>query len=307
MSSYVGPLFAHPQPDPLVDAVSPYMEMGAFEALWNQPRMTFKKVADLQKRIPGSHLSQWVEEQAARNCADRVLALFNDANLDDVGFRVHGTHDFPDRLNDAINPLPFFYFKGRWDLASTLIVSVIGTRKPSPEGILQTSHLVEELVRDDYTIASGLAAGIDTAAHKTAINSGGRTIAVLGTPLTEAYPKQNKPLQDYIGKNFLLVSQVPVLHYNKHDYRSNRKFFPERNLTMSALSEASIIVEASETSGTLIQARAALRQGRKLFILDHCFRNKDLLWPEKYVQKGAIRVNDYSEIRRHLGWPDKNR
>ena len=130
---------------------------------------------------------------------------------------------------------------------------------------------------------------------------------MIGTPLTEAYPKQNKPLQDYIGEKFLLVSQVPVLHYKKHDYRSNRKFFPERNLTMSALSEASIIVEAGETSGTLIQARAALRQGRKLFILDHCFRNKDLQWPEKYVRKGAIRVNDYSEIRRHLVKIDKDR
>ncbi len=307
MSSYTGPLFTHMKPDPLIDAISPYMEMGAFEALWDQPRMTFKKVAELQKRVPGSRLSQFVEEQKARDCADRVLELFNDANLEDVGFRVHGTHDFPDRLNDAINPLSFFYFKGRWDLASTPIVSVIGTRKPSTEGILQTKQLVEELARDGYTIASGLAAGIDTAAHETAIDSGGRTIAVIGTPLTETYPKQNKSLQDHIGENFLLVSQVPVLHYQKHDYRSNRKFFPERNLTMSALSEASIIVEAGETSGTLIQARASLRQGRKLFILDHCFRNQDLLWPEKYVQKGAIRVNDYSEIRRHLGGFDKNR
>ena len=306
MSSYAGPLFNHSKPDPLMDAISPYIEMGAFEALWNQPKMTFKKTAELIKKFPGARLSQFVDEDTARECAELVLGLFNDADLKDFGFRVHGTYDFPERLNDAANPLAFFYFKGRWDLASTLSVSVIGTRRPSHEGISHTRHLVEELVKDDYTIASGLAVGIDTTAHETAIKSGGRTIAVIGTPLTETYPKQNKHLQNYIGENFLLVSQVPVLHYNNHDYRSNRKFFPERNSTMSALSEASIIVEAGETSGTLTQARAALSQGRKLFILDHCFRNKNLLWPEKYVHKGAIRVNDYSEIRRHLDRPNED-
>jgi hypothetical protein len=81
---------------------------------------------------------------------------------------------------------------------------------------------------------------------------------------------------------------------------TNRYFFPERNITMSALTEATIIVEAGETSGTLIQARAALQQGRKLFILDSCFTNPALTWPEKFVKRGAIRVRDYDDIKTAL-------
>jgi DNA processing protein len=80
----------------------------------------------------------------------------------------------------------------------------------------------------------------------------------------------------------------------------NRLFFPERNVTMSALTEATIIVEAGNTSGTLIQARAALHQKRKLFILDSCFRDPALTWPERLRKRGALRVRDYGEIRAAL-------
>src|SRR5690606_35708634 len=107
----------------------------------------------------------------------------------------------------------------------------------------------------------------------TAIAHDGRTIAVIGTPISEVYPKENKDLQRHIASNYLLVSQVPLLRYKSQGAHINRFFFPERNKTMSALSDATIIVEASETSGTLTQARAALDQGRKLFILESNFHN----------------------------------
>ena len=80
-------------------------------------------------------------------------------------------------------------------------------------------------------------------------------------------------------------------------------FFPERNVTMSALTEATIIVEAGETSGSLIQARAALHQNRKLFILNSCFQNPKLTWPAKFAKMGAIRVSEYEDIKRHLDVP----
>ena len=102
---------------------------------------------------------------------------------------------------------------------------------------------------------------------------------------------------------WLLISQVPIRRYEKQDYRCNRLFFPERNVTMSALTTATMIVEAGETSGTLIQARAALQQGRKLFILDSCFKNKGLTWPHSFASKGAIRVTDYDDIKVHLSAP----
>ena len=124
---------------------------------------------------------------------------------------------------------------------------------------------------------------------------------VIGTPLGVYYPAQNRSLQEKIAADFLLISQVPVLRYLSQKVPQNKLFFPERNVTMSALTEATVIVEAGETSGTLTQARAALYQGRKLFILDSCFQREDLTWPQTFEQRGAVRVRDSEDIWRALG------
>src|SRR5262249_10559519 len=148
------------------------------------------------------------------------------------------------------------------------------------DGIRRAQRLAQEFVARNFTVVSGLAAGIDTAAHTAALEiKHGRTIAVLGTPLGSHYPPENRELQNRIAREFLVISQVPVLRYQNQTVPFNRFFFPERNVTMSALTEATVIVEASETSGTLTQARAALHQGRKLFILDSCFERADITWP----------------------------
>ena len=188
-----------------------------------------------------------------------------------LGVRIHGAGECLGKLRDAAHSVELFYYKGWWDLARSRSVAIIGSRKASPEGLARTRRLARELVANGFTIVSGLAAGIDREAHETAIGRDGRTIAVIGTPLSHCYPKENATLQRCIADNFLLISQVPLMRYESQDYRINRRFFPERNVTMSALTEATIIVEASDTSGALIQARAALMQGRKLFVLDSCF------------------------------------
>ena len=110
---------------------------------------------------------------------------------------------------------------------------------------------------------------------------------------------QNAPLQRQIAENHLIVSQVPVKRYEMQTFHGNRLFFPERNATMSALTDATVIVEAGDTSGTLIQAKAALEQGRKLFVLDSCF-GRGLRWPERLVAEGAIRVRGFDEIAEQL-------
>ena len=214
--------------------------------------------------------------------------------------RVHGAGEYPEKLRDAAYPVALLYYQGWWDLAYSRSVAVVGARKPSPEGLARTQRLVRELVADGFTIVSGLAAGVDRMAHETALEEGGRTIAVLGTPLSHVYPKDHDELQRHLARHFLVISQVPLKRYESQDYRRNRLFFPERNVTMSALTEATLIVEAGETSGTLIQARAALRQRRKLFVLDSCFRNPQLTWPARFANRGAIRVRDFDDIRHHL-------
>ena len=281
-------------------AISPLRELGAYEALWEEPDASFKILSEKFAGHPGALPSDFVAPSEARKQAAFVQERFRMANIDRFGVRVHGAGEYPEKLRDARHPIALLYYQGWWDLVDSRCVAVVGTREPSEEGVARTRRLVKALVRDDYTVVSGLAAGVDRVAHETAIEEGGRTIAVIGTPLSHSYPRANAELQRRIARDFLVISQVPLRRYENQDYRRNRLFFPERNVTMSALTEATIIVEAGETSGTLIQAKAALQQGRKLFILDSCFRKAGLTWPQRFAEKGAIRVRDYDDIRQHL-------
>jgi len=196
---------------------------------------------------------------------------------------------YPKRMASAKHPSRVLYCKGNTELLHDASVAVVGTRKPSPEGVKRARNITRALVRAGYTIASGLAAGIDREAHVTAIREKGKTFAVLGTPIHKKYPSENEDLFKKIAAEHLLVSQWPLLS------KTARWFFPERNRTMSALSTATVIVEAGETSGTLTQAKAALAQGRKALILDSCF-GVGLTWPERLVAKGAIRISDEREL-----------
>lgn len=282
--------------------ISPSREMAAYEALWAHQKATFKTIADCFRHSPNAMPSELVSEEEIDTALRQVLEQIEHAQIHDFGVRVHGAEDYPDRLRDAAHPVELLYYRGWWDLIdSPKRIAIVGSRNVSEDGLRRTRRLVKLLVQDGYTIVSGLAKGVDTAAHRTAIDNGGSTIAVIGTPITEYYPSENRSLQDLIAEKFLLVSQVPIWRYSTQDYRSNRLFFPERNATMSALAQATVIVEASDTSGTLAQARAALQQGRKLFILDSCFRNPKLTWPAKFQNQGAIRVTEIDDIRAALG------
>ena len=281
-------------------AISPVKEMAAYEALWDQKKATFKSIAEQIRAHPGALPSDFVSSQEIEQYTGFIKDIIQKFDVDDFGIRVNGANEYPKKLRDARHPLEVLYYQGFWNLVETPCIAVVGARKVSNEGIRRTKKLVSHLVKDGYTIVSGLAEGVDRAAHTAAIAADGQTIAVIGTPLSHYYPKENQDLQKLIREKYLLISQVPFKRYIEQDYRYNRSFFPERNVTMSALTEATIIVEASNTSGTLYQARAALAQNRKLFILDSCFKNPELTWPEKFLKKGAIRVKEYNDIKREL-------
>jgi DNA processing protein len=288
----------------LARPISPRLEMGAYEALWSDFGSWFKSLAEKFRQNPGSIPSDFVpDRQRAYEFSDRALMILRKGGVEKFGVRINGAGDYPVRLRDAEYPVEMFYYQGWWDLIETRCVAVVGTRKPSRNAQKRARQLVEYLAEDGFTIVSGLATGIDTIAHETAIRLNAPTIAVIGTPLSKCYPRENCALQKIIATEHLLISQVPVCRYVDQHYSLNSRFFPERNITMSALTEATIIVEAGETSGTLTQARAALRQKRKLFILDSCFRTQGLKWPHRYMERGAIRVRDFDEIRKHLGVP----
>jgi len=193
------------------------------------------------------------------------------------------TKDLIGFLNDIEekNAPGYFFISGNKEIVNFgPRVSIIGTRNPSIEGIRNAITITTELVKKEVVIVSGLAKGIDTEAHKAAIKANGKTIAVLGTPLDKYYPLQNKELQDEIMKNHLAISQFPM---GSPIERSN---FPLRNRTMALISHASIIIEASEKSGTCHQGWEALRLGRPLFIHEDLIK-RNLTWPKKMVNYGA--------------------
>jgi DNA processing protein len=161
-------------------------------------------------------------------------------------------------------------------------VSIVGSRKASPEGLKRAAKLARILAERNVVVVSGLALGIDTAAHDAAMAvRGGRTIAVLGTPLNVCYPWQNEARQHRIKEEHLAISEFPVGH---PVLPGN---FPRRNRTMALVTDATVIVEAGEKSGSLHQGWEALRLGRRLFIMRSAATTSGLTWPAEMRKYGA--------------------
>jgi len=169
-------------------------------------------------------------------------------------------------------------------------VAVIGSRKASIKGLTAASNIARVLAEHKVIVVSGLAEGIDSAAHNGAIKANGNTIAVLGTPLDKVYPRQNAQLQDLIMRKHMAVSQFPI------GYPVQPKNFVIRNRTMALIADASIIVEAGNSSGSLHQGWEALRVGRPLFIWSPLMHDRSLDWPEKMAMYGAMEFNDPEEV-----------
>jgi DNA processing protein len=169
-------------------------------------------------------------------------------------------------------------------------VAIVGSRKASSQGIILAQEIASFLARKNVIVVSGLAQGIDTAAHEATIRQGGSTVAVLGTPLDKCYPARNYGLQKKIMHDHWAISQFPV------GYPTQPKNFVIRNRTMALISDASIIVEAGETSSSLHQGWEALRLGRPLFISKVITDNASLKWPKKMMDYGAVEVPEFEEV-----------
>lgn len=160
-------------------------------------------------------------------------------------------------------------------------VSVVGSRRASDEALARTRALVAALAERGMLVVSGLAEGVDTAAHEASLAAGGHTMAVLGTPLDEFFPMANRALQERLMRDELVVSQFAP------GATVRPKNFPIRNRTMALFSDATIIVEAKEGSGTLHQGWEALRLGRLLFLLESVASDPALKWPGEMIRYGA--------------------
>jgi DNA processing protein len=157
-------------------------------------------------------------------------------------------------------------------------VSIVGTREVSHEGAVRARRLARELVSAGVVVVSGLARGVDLIAHTSAIDHGGNTVAVIGTPLDKAYPAEHAKLQEAIYSEHLLLTPF---HKGEPTFKGN---FPKRNRVMAAVSDATVIIEASDTSGTLHQAAECVKLGRWLFISKSVADDPALAWPKKFLK-----------------------
>jgi DNA processing protein len=217
-----------------------------------------------------------LEEEEEGGANSRLPALFKDeamhqllatATADVARWREQDMHllsvldaDYPENLRSVHDRPPLIFLAGGLQPNDARSVAVVGARHASPEGLDRAAATAEHLVQHNFTVISGLAAGIDTAAHTAALDAGGRTVAVIGTGLSHAYPPQNARLQRRIAEHHAVISQFDP------QTPPSRQTFPARNATMSGIALATVVVEASYRSGARGQAHRALNHGRPVFL-----------------------------------------
>lgn len=207
--------------------------------------------------------------------------------------------DYPANLRLVPNLPPFLFYRGELAPDDSRSVAVVGSRGASEKGLGRADRMARLLVAEGVTVISGLARGIDTAAHRGALDAGGRTIAVLGTGITRCYPPENAELAEAITGHGALVSQFWPTR------SPGRDTFPRRSVVTSGISQGTVVIEAAANSGAKMQARLAMQLGKKVFLLPSLVAAQP--WAHRYVDKGAIEVADVADVLRHLAEPERVR
>jgi DNA processing protein len=208
--------------------------------------------------------------------------------------------DYPANLQLIPNLPPFLFYRGTLSAADIGSVAVVGTRNPSGAGLAQATEMAGQLAARAVTVTSGLARGIDTAAHRAALGRGGRTIAVLGTGITRCYPAENRELAEQITQAGAVVSQFWPTQAPGKDT------FPRRNVVTSGLSQGTVVIEANHRSGATMQARLALEHGKQVFLPGTLVATQD--WAREYVDRhGAIMIGGADDVLPHLASAERVR
>jgi DNA processing protein len=203
---------------------------------------------------------------------------------------------YPVNLRRIHNLPPFLFVRGKLRPDDAYAVAVVGTRRASAEGLRRARRMATGLANAGVTVVSGLARGIDTAAHEATLDAGGRTIAVLGSGLLKMYPPENDGLAARISESGAVVSQFfPSSPPTKFS-------FAIRNVVTSGLGQGTVVIEASATSGAKMQARLALQHGKQVFLLASLVRGYE--WAERYSRRGATVVSDVRDVVRRLQPPE---
>ncbi len=198
---------------------------------------------------------------------------------------------YPGRLLEIYDPPPVLWVRGEAGLLNRAGIAVVGTRQPTPYGAGMAEMLSRDLARRHLVILSGMARGVDTCAHKGALDAGGATVAVWGTGIDVIYPKENKRLAEQIvAQGGAIVSEFPLGTFPAPQN------FPIRNRTLSGISVGVLVVEAAEYSGTRITARCALEQGRDVYAIPGNATTKNAWGPNTLIKQGAKLTATWEDV-----------
>lgn len=258
---------------------------GSAEAAW-RASISDLKFAGLDRRTLENLLTarrdldieaEWERIQAA---GFQVLTLLDDS--------------YPENLRQIDAPPPLLYVRGALQPNDSWAIAIVGTRRASVYGREVAHSLSRDLAANGITVVSGLALGVDTVAHRTSVEHGGRTIAVLGSSVDQIYPRENRGLANQIAENGAIVSEYPL------GTRPDANNFPPRNRIISGLSRGVVIVEAGDRSGALITAKFAADQGRDVFAVPGSILHPGSSGCNTLIQQGAIPLLTVNDILNHL-------
>jgi DNA processing protein len=260
----------------------------AVRALGVAERLFEASLTELEATGMPAQSAQFIFEGKARAVAEDEMRRVAEAG---GSILTQEDEAYPERLREIYDPPAVLWIRGNLDLLARPGIAVVGTRHPSPYGAGMAEMLSRDLANRRLVIFSGMARGVDTAAHKGAIEAGGRTVAVWGTGIDVIYPKENKKLaESIVGTGGAIVSEYPLGTFPAPQN------FPIRNRILSGMSVGVLVIEAAEYSGTRITARCAMEQNRDVYAVPGNVTNKNSWGPNTLIKQGAKLTATWEDV-----------
>ena len=238
--------------------------------------------------------SQGIAPSIARSIASGCVfdeAVTQQERMKALGAELVPCYDrrYPPMLSEIFDPPILLFARGKVELLQTLMLGIVGTRRPTPYGVTVAERISEDLAKLGFTISSGMARGVDTVAHTSALKCEGNTVAVFGCGIDQIYPSENRKLAESIMSKGLVVSEYPM---GSPAYPQN---FPVRNRIISGMSLGILVVEGAQYSGSAITARLAMEQGREVYAVPGNITSKASWGPNLLIKQGAKLVQEASD------------
>ena len=244
-----------------------------------------------RSELEAAGVSSGLAQSIASGCAFED-AVTQQQKLAEAGAEIVPLTDprYPARLKEIFDPPPLLYARGRVELFGELTLGIVGTRRPTPYGMAAATRLAKDLAVAGFTIASGMARGIDTAAHRAVLEAAGNTIAVFGCGVDQVYPSENRKLAEHISRAGLILSEFPM---GTPPYPQN---FPIRNRIIAGMSVGVLVVEGGEYSGSAITAKLAAEQNREVFAVPGNITSKMSWGPNLLIKQGGKLVQEWNDV-----------